>query len=246
MQASDPATDHQDTTLVCIARVHDHLRGGPHNFSFDRHYADATPEASTVVRHILQAEQAFLTRSAHFMLSQGIRQFLDLGSGLPTNALTTLSPEATVVHVDTDPAVVAHGRLLCRNHFLQADATHLNEVLVPLITAGTLELHKPIGLLAIGLPHLLPDTARALTFLPSYAKTLAPGSALALTHLTPWFADRLTPAATNLIAGPGNSLHPRRRRKVAKMFTGFDLVTPGLTTLSQPDTALLAGLGVKP
>ncbi|MET9633860.1 SAM-dependent methyltransferase, partial [Lentzea sp. NPDC006480] len=149
------------------------------------------------------------------------------------------------IHVDTDPAVVEHGRLMTARHnratFLQADATHLNKVLIPPICAGTLELHKPIGVLAVGLPHLLPDNARALTFLPFYGEILATGSALALTHLTPWFAGQLTPHTTPLIAGTGKSLHPRRRRKVMQMFAGFTLAEPGLLS----DTSMLAGLGFK-
>jgi hypothetical protein len=247
--SSDPATDHCPD-LVCPARVHDYLRGGPHSFSFDRDYANARFEAAQAVRTLLRHEQAFLNHAVQFMLSRGIRQFLNLGSGLPAHGTTldTLGlahPEAVVVHVDTDPAVIEHGRLISP-HFLQADATHVNEVLVPLITSGVLELHKPIGLLAIGLPHLLPDAARALTFLPSYAHTLAPGSALALTHLPPWFAGRLTTAAIPLIPGPGKPLHLRRRRKVTQMFAGFDLVDRGLISLAHQDTAILAGLGVKP
>ncbi|HEX8868204.1 MAG TPA: SAM-dependent methyltransferase [Lentzea sp.] len=229
--------------------MHDYLRGGPHSFSFDRDYAATNPEAARVVRVLLRREQAFLNHAVQFMLDQGIRQFLNLGSGLPAHGgvLTALGPEAVVVHVDTDPAVVEHGRLISGHHFLQADATRVHEVLVPPITSGVLELHKPIGVLAVGLPHLLPDTERALTFLPSYADTLVRGSALALTHLSPWFAGRLTTAATPLIAGPGNSLHPRRRRKVKQMFDGFDLVAPGLIALPHDDdTSMLAGLALKP
>ncbi|MDT7787371.1 MAG: hypothetical protein QOF58_5790 [Pseudonocardiales bacterium] len=249
--SSDPATAHHPD-LVCLARVHDYLRGGPHNFSFDRDYAGTNPEAARVVRVLLRREQAFLNHAVQVMLDRGIRQFLNLGSGLPAHggaldSLPHLCPEAQVVHVDTDPAVVEHGRLIAgsHSHFHQADATRVNEVLVPPITSGTLELHKPIGVLAIGLPHLLPDSARALTFLPSYGETLARGSALALTHLPPWFAGRLTAAATPLIAGRGNSLHLRRRRKVTQMFAGFDLADPGLIALSHQDTTILAGLGVK-
>ncbi|SFR29933.1 S-adenosyl methyltransferase [Lentzea waywayandensis] len=247
--SSNPATDHHYADLVCVARVHDYLRGGNHNFSFDRDYADAHPDAAQVVRKILSREQEFLNRAVQFMLDQGITQFLNLGSGLPArgtvlDTVVRLYPEAQVVHVDTDPAVVEHGRLIAgeRTHFLQADATCLSQVLIPPITAGTLKLHKPIGVLAVGLAHLLPESERALTFLPSYGETLAHGSALAATHLTPWFGGRFTPAAAQLIAGPCGSLHPRRRRKVAQLFTGFELVAPGLIA----DTSMLTGLALKP
>ncbi|MDX8149483.1 SAM-dependent methyltransferase [Lentzea sp. BCCO 10_0061] len=267
----DRATDQNDADMVCAARVHDYLRGGGHSFSFDRLYAEADPEVAGIVRGILRREHEFLNLAVQFMLDRGIRQFLDLGSGLPAkggvlDVTAQHCPEARVVHVDTDPAVVEHGRLIVggqheRAHFLLADATRLDRVLVPAIMEGTLELHRPIGVLAIGLAHLLEPAARALSFLPSYGAMLASGSALAVTHLAPWFAGRLTAEAAPLIAGPGGSVHPRRRRKVALMFEGFDLVEPGIISLShqwawglrapdpQPenvDTTLLAGLGIKP
>ncbi|MET9634791.1 SAM-dependent methyltransferase, partial [Lentzea sp. NPDC006480] len=112
--------------------MHDYLRGGTNNFSFDRAYANAAPEAARIVRNILRREQVFLNRAVQRMLDQGIRQFLDLGSGLPAeggvlDVTERLCPEARVIHVDTDPAVVEHGRLMTARHnratFLQADAT---------------------------------------------------------------------------------------------------------------------------
>ncbi|MFS8104219.1 SAM-dependent methyltransferase [Lentzea alba] len=268
--SSGRATDYHDADMVCIARVHDYLRGGEHNFSFDRRYADADPELAHVVRAILRRERSFLGHAVRFMLNQGIRQFIDLGSGLPAKGsvldiTAQLCPDARVVHVDADPAVVEYGRLILaeqneRTHFLLADATRLDHVLGPSIVAGMLELHRPIGVLAIGLPHLLSSSARALSFLSSYGAALARGSAVAVTHLVPWFADRLTTAAAPLMAGPGKSVYPRRRRKVALMFDGFDMVEPGIISLSRQwasgppapdplagneDTAMLAGLGIK-
>jgi O-methyltransferase involved in polyketide biosynthesis len=268
--SSGCTTDHYDANVVCIARVHDYLRGGGHSFSFDRRYADANPEVAQVVRGILRREHAFLNRAVQFMLDRDIRQFIDLGSGLPARGsvldiTAQLCSEARVVHVDTDPAVVEHGRLIigeqnARTQFLLADATPLDNVLIPAAMTGLLDLHRPIGVLAVGLPHLLSPTARASSFLPMYGAALARGSAVAVTHLAPWFAGRLTSAAAPLIVGPRRSVHPRRRRKVASMFDGFDIVEPGIISLSDqqawglaapdarlenPGTAMLAGLGIK-
>jgi hypothetical protein len=255
-----PLSDHHppppDTELVCVARVQDHLRGGEYSFSFDRECAEADPAAAGIVRGMLRDEHAFVHRAVQQMLDRGIRQFVDLGSGLPARGaalpvITRICPDVRVVHVDNDPAVVAHARMLFgdvreRECVVLADATRPDQVLVHCVAENLLDLRRPVGLLAIGLAHLLPASAGALSFLPSYGRALTAGSALALTHLAPGFPEPLTAEAISLIAGRGKPVHPRRKRKVTLMFGGFDLLDPGVFSLSDGDAAVLAGVGIKP
>jgi hypothetical protein len=226
---------------VCAARVCDYLRGGAEHFSFDRRYATALPDARWRVRQILALERSFLSRAVVLMLDRGIRQFLDLGSGIPSlggpcDMASLRGVRARVVHVDSDPAVIGHAKLLgpldngrCR--MLSADAMDAQTVLSSCVRASWLDPEEPIGVLAVGLMHLVPDHARPHETVQEFGAALPSGSAIALTHLAPSFAQAPSDQAAALIAGPRGLVYPRRRRHLVAMFAGLTLMRPGIVAL---------------
>ncbi|MFI9005925.1 SAM-dependent methyltransferase [Actinosynnema sp. NPDC053489] len=233
-------------------------------------FAPPHPTAAEEVRRLRRHEREFLTRATIFMLDRGIRQFLDLGSGLPTeggphDTLTYLGVDGRVVHVDSDPEVVRAGRSLVRDtgrrgHFLCADAADAHDVLAACAVNGWLDLDEPVGVLAVGLLHLLPPRSDPWSVVPRYCAPLVGGSAAAITHLAPRRTGADACEVARLVAGPGGSAHPRGHADVVDMFAGLRLVKPGVVALpyrwapglfpspappvAEPVTAL-AGLGVK-
>jgi S-adenosyl methyltransferase len=233
----------------------------------ERDFAESGSEPAGEVRSLRQGEQVFLTRAVIFMLDRGIRQFLDLGSGLPSaggvqDMTAYLGKAARVVHVDSDPNVVEQGSSRVREeprrtHFLRVDAADVDRVLTACAENGWLDLGQPIGVLAVGLLHLL---ARPHVMVQRYSTALAAGSVFAITHLAPGPAGGHSAAVERLIAGPGGSLHPRDHTEVASMLTALDIVQPGVSQLpyrwpsglfpplaqqAGKPLAILAGLGIK-
>jgi SAM-dependent methyltransferase len=217
------------------------------------------PQVAAVARR----NRAFLGRVVRFLLDQGIRQFLDLGSGIPTvgnvhEVAQEVDPGAKVVYVDHEPVAVAHSRLLLKGNphaeALEADATNAEAVLKSGQVDRLLDLGKPVGLLAITLGHYLPEVRGVFA---AYRDALAPGSYLALTHLTNDFAVLSDPRVAETMRKTQDHIHPRTKTEVRALFDGFELVEPGLTTSAnwRPDRlaavvdpeedGLYAGVGVK-
>ncbi|MET8762577.1 SAM-dependent methyltransferase [Lentzea sp. NPDC004782] len=228
---------------VCSARVHDYLLRGSNSFSADRRYADSFAAVQPRVRRLLRTERVFWTRAVCFMLDRGIRQFLDLGAGLPVHdGENDLAPfhgqddQVRFVHIDSDPAAVAHGSMLLSrrsdNLYLQADAADVAHVVSACVQSGAIDVRRPVGILAVGLLHLIPPRSRPKALVSRYCSVFAPGSVAAITHLTPRFGGEHRAEAARLIAGPDRTLYPRSRAAVQRMFSGLKLVQPGLTLLS--------------
>jgi hypothetical protein len=167
--------------------MYDYMLGGKDNFAVDRqaieHLAELIPEAVPLAR----ANRAFLQRAVRYVAAAGVRQFLDLGSGLPTQGSAhEVAPEAQVVYVDHDPVVAAHsmallegtGRAVC----VEADLLDADDVLAK---AGYfLDLDEPVGLVLVSILHYLPDPARPQRAVARLREQVAPGSYLVISHAT--------------------------------------------------------------
>ncbi|MEV6824223.1 SAM-dependent methyltransferase [Amycolatopsis sp. NPDC051102] len=252
-----------DLSRPSAARIYDYLLGGAHNLAPDRDVARKLEAIQPHVAGVARRNRAFLRRVVRFMLEQGVRQFLDLGSGIPTvgnvhEVAQEVDPEAKVVYVDYEPVAVAHSVMLLKDNpyaeALEADATNVEAVLKSEPVRKLLDLGRPVGLLAITLGHYLPEVRGVFA---AYRDALAPGSYLALTHLTNDFAVLRDPRVAETMRSTQDHIYPRTKDEVLALFGGFELVEPGLTTSAnwRPDRlaavvdpeedGLYAGVGVK-
>lgn len=224
-----------DTRVPNPARVYDYWLDGDHNFQADRELAEQIIRIMPGIRDASRLNRAFLRRVVEFMAAAGIRQFLDIGSGIPTvgnlhEIAQRADPECRVVYVDKDPVAVAHSRLLLdgndRTMVVRAD---LREVSRILSEAGRLlDFGRPVGLFMLLLLHFVPDSWDPAGLVARYRDNLSPGSYLALTHVA---ADSDTPELTDAIEAYKSTqvqAFPRTHGQVSRLFTGFDLVEPGL------------------
>ena len=241
------ASDDVDIEHASPARVYDYYLGGSHNFTVDRQMARQAIGLWPELPLIMQANRAFLRRSVRYLVAQGITQFLDIGSGIPTEGSVhqvaqVASPECRVVYVDIDPVAVAHSRDILtgndRADAIQADMRDVAGVFDDPRTRRLLDLSQPIGLLMIAMLHFVTDESDPANFVAEYRKMLAPGSYISLSHATHEGRPDQAGSHTELYRRAGAPLTMRSRAEVAELLTGFDLVPPGIVFLPlwRPDS----------
>jgi SAM-dependent methyltransferase len=262
-RASEPPSF--DTGIAHPARVYDYLLGGKDNYEADRAAAEELIESSPEVLPVVRANRAFLGRAVGYLAGEaGIRQFLDIGTGLPTAENThevaqRAAPEARVVYVDNDPIVLAHARALLDSTpegataYIEADARDTGLILRE--AAATLDFSQPVAVLALMVLHYIPDADDPARVVSQLMDAVSPGSYLAISTLTTdTGTDRITSVSSQLNKRMGPTrLTPRPRDQIARYFDGTDLIEPGLVHLLQwratadPDLApaALAGVGRK-
>jgi SAM-dependent methyltransferase len=222
-------------------------------------------------REIARLNRAFLRRAVLFLVESGIRQFLDIGSGVPTvgnvhEIAQQAAPDCRVVYVDKDPVAVAHSELLLqgneRTAVLQADLRDVDYVLGHQHCKRLLDFDRPIGLLTVMMLHFVPDSSAPKEVLARYRDAVVPGSYLVISHVTAdQRADQITDAAQAIKrSNSPDQLAYRSHAEVVDFFTGFDLVEPGVVGcgLWHPDRPgdisndpdvnahVYGGIGVKP
>ena len=225
------------------ARMYDYLLGGGHNFAVDRAVVEKALDVEPEGRRFAVMNRAFLRRTVLFLIEQGIRQFLDLGSGIPTvgnvhEVAQQVDPACRVVYVDIDPVAVAHSQLILAGNeravILRADVTDVPGVLGAVETRSILDFSQPIGILAVTMGHYISPEQDPVGVFGAYRDAVVPGSYLAMTHYT---RDFVSPAKAKRFIGVASTLtmtiFPRTRAEVLDLLAGFELVEPGLTTTSQ-------------
>jgi len=230
-----------DLEKPSAARSYDYLLGGNHNFQVDREFIEMLLEHQPEVKRFAIMNRAFMRRVVLFMLERGIRQFLDLGSGIPTvgnvhEIAQQVDPTARVVYVDNEHVAVAHSQLILEDNdnaaMVQADITRPRLVLNHPDTQRLLDFDQPIALLGITIGHyILPDNDPVSVF-ASYRDELAPGSYLALSHLTDDFDKAMGAEIAEKMKQTQNNIIARSRAEVLEFFGDFELVEPGLVTTS--------------
>jgi hypothetical protein len=223
------------------ARMYDYLLGGASNFAVDR---EAARQAATVFPHFriaVRVNRAFLGRAVSYLARQGIDQFLDLGSGIPTvgnvhEVARRHNPRARVAYVDHEPVAVTHARMLLGDDpysaVVQEDIRHPARVLASPRVTELLDLSRPVAVLAVAILHFLPDSMDPHGMLAAYRDACAPGSYLALSHgakvtLTDQqIADFLAQYART----PTPAVF-RTRPEIERFFAGYEPVEPGVTLL---------------
>lgn len=220
------------------ARVYDYYLGGDHNFAVDRKMGDEAIRLWPELPQIMQANRAFLRRAVHYCVEQGVRQFLDLGSGIPTvgnvhEVAQLAAPETRVVYVDTDPVAVAYSKTLLadndRADIVGADLRDPDAVLNSPEVAELLDLSEPTALMMAAVLHFVGEDSHPRDIVARYRDALAPGSYLAVSHATdegrPDLADEHADLYRQRTSTP---MTMRSRARITEFFDGFDLVDPGL------------------
>jgi S-adenosyl methyltransferase len=272
--ADDDWTTKINTSVPNPARIYDYLLGGKDNYPADREVADQVVAIAPVARDVVQDNRAFLRRAVRFLTREaGIRQFIDLGSGLPTQGnvheiAQAIAPEARVVYVDNDAMVVTHSRALLAGDNTLAVQADLRE---PGATLGhpevreLIDFDQPIALLLVAILHFLPDDQDPLGIVARFREALPAGSYLAISHGTrdvPARPDMSAEAMTEMGARVERlyqqttaSIVTRSRAQVERFFDGFELVDPGLVEIQRwrPDDersllpgGFYGGVGRKP
>jgi SAM-dependent methyltransferase len=226
-----------DTTVPNPARVYDYWLDGDHNFQADRELAETILRIMPGVRDAARLNRAFLRRAALFMVESGVRQFLDIGSGIPTvgnlhEIVQQADPECRVVYVDREPVAVAHSRLLLRGDdrcaVIRADLRDVNDIFEHEKVRELLDTDRPIGLFMLLLLHFVPDSWDPAGILARYRRRLAPGSFLALSHAAGDAESAGLSEAVEAYKSTQNQPYPRTHDQVLRFFDGFELVEPGL------------------
>jgi hypothetical protein len=230
-----------------VARVYDYILGGSHNFAVDRQVGRRMIELWPDFPLSMQANRAFLRRSVRYLVNQGITQFLDIGSGIPTEGnvhevAQVASPEARVVYVDIDPVAVAHSRTILDGNrhadIVQADLRDLPAILDDPRSRRLIDLTQPIGVLMVAILHFIPDQAEAASIVAQYRNVIASGSYLAVTHGSHGARSEQAEQASEFYRRTTAPLALRTRLEIEALLDGFDLVPPGLVfwPLWRPDS----------
>lgn len=241
-----------DTSRPHPARIYDYLLGGKDHYEVDQRAGDRLVGTAPEVRAGLRANRAFMRRAVRYVVARGVRQVLDIGTGLPTSpnvheVAQALAPDVRVAYVDNDPIVAAHANALLSSSgttsVMLGDLRDPRSVLDNPEVRRTIDFDEPVALLLVAVLHFLTDAEDPAGAVATLRDALAPGSFLVLSHATGDFADRT--AAQAVYSSATATLNLRSRAGVERFFDGFDLVEPGLTQVPfwRPDGPPEPGAG---
>ena len=241
--ASRPALK-LDTTVSHSARIWNYWLGGKDNFAVDREAGDKVAAMLPSIVAQARADRAFLGRAITYLAGEeGIRQFLDIGTGLPTADNThqvaqRVAAEARIVYADNDPLVLAHARALLTStpegacDYIEADLREPDTIVAQ--AARTLDFAQPVALMLLGILHHIPGTGQAYAIVGQLVAALAPGSFLAVNHSTSAIHGAAMEEAVahwNKVGTPSMTL--RTPQQITRFFDGLDLLPPGVVSCSR-------------
>lgn len=235
-----------DPTVPHAARRYDYWLGGKDNFAADRESGDAVAAAYPAIRTTVIENRRFLQRATrHLAAEAGVRQFLDIGTGIPTSPnvheiAQATTPESRVVYVDNDPIVLAHARALLTSApegataYVDADLRDPERILEHPDVLATLDLTRPVGLMLVAVLHFLRDSDDPYGVARRLIEAIPSGSYVAISHATTdlvpqHIADTAAPATTTSMI----DMAFRTRDQFAAFFDGLDLIAPGVTPVTE-------------
>jgi hypothetical protein len=242
-----------DTSVPHIARVYDYWLGGKDNFAADREMGERTLQAYPNLVYSVRANRAFLARTVRFLAAEaGIRQFLDIGTGIPTANNThevaqRVVPECRIVYVDNDPVVLSHAKALLKSDpqgacaYLDADLRDPEKILAD--AADTLDFSKPVAVMLIAVMHFVGDDTEAGAIINKLVGACVPGSFVAISHAASDIdAEQQTEMVRRLNESVAEKATLRDRAGVARLFDGLELIEPGVVRVTEwrPDSELEA------
>ena len=237
-----------DTRRANTARVYDYLLGGNHNFLADQDAARAFTSVDPNARTFARANRAFLGRAVRFLAGAGIRQFLDIGSGIPTQGnvhevAQQADPAARVMYADVDPVAIAHSKVILDGNahaaVIEGDLREPEKILGHEAVGRLIRPGEPTGLLLVAVLHFIADADDPWNLVARLRDALAPGSYLVLSHVTATgdtsVGEAFEKVYNRSVATP---IQLRPRADILRFFDGFELVEPGLVyvPLWRPDS----------
>lgn len=226
-----------DTTRASIARVYDYLLDGAHNFAIDRELALKGLELLPNLRDAARFNRAFLHRAVRFCLDQGIRQFLDIGSGVPTvgnvhEVAQAVAPDSHVVYVDNEPVAVAHSELILEGNdragVVWADAREPHTILSHPTTRRLLDFERPVAVLMVAVLHAIPDKDDPAGIVAQFRDAVVPGSFLAVSHGTSDRGSEQLRIYRDMFKDSQTPVVHRTHEEVFGLFDGWKLIEPGV------------------
>ena len=232
-----------DTTVAHSARRYDYWLGGKDNFAADRESGDAIAAAFPTVRTAVIENRRFVRRAAAFLAGHaGIRQFLDIGTGIPTSPnvheiVQGIAPASRAVYVDNDPIVLAHARALLTSSeegataYLDADLREPDKIISNAELQGIFDFSRPMALILAAILHFIPDEDDPYGIVARLVGALPKGSYLVMSHAT---NDFLAPQeVAEIVAGRYGPFFARSEAEFARFFEGFELVPPGIASVAE-------------
>ena len=257
--------DTVDTTKPSAARAYDAFLGGGHNFACDREFAGDAEKVFPGVALACRANREFLRRAVLFGLRSGIRQFIDIGSGIPTvgNAHEVAhewDPTCSVVYADNEAVAVAHSEMLLKDNehaaVIRRDLREPQALLDDRTTRELIDFDQPVMLLMLALLHFVPDDDDPAGLVRQYADALVPGSQLAITHATAAARPDEMRSLEALYATSSNPATARTPEWITGLFGEYELVEPGAVyasewrpddnTIDRENYLFFGGVGIKP
>ncbi|REE96721.1 SAM-dependent methyltransferase [Thermomonospora umbrina] len=268
MSEQERVPDSIDAGTPNVARMYDFYLGGKDNYEVDREMARQVMRHVPDLPFIARENRAFLRRAVRACVDAGVRQFVDLGAGLPTQGnvheiAQGAAPGSRVVYVDIDPVVLSHARALLMNvdgvTTIQGDVRRPDEILAHPELRDLIDFREPVAVLMVAVLHFVQDDDDPYGVVARLRAEMAPGSHLVISHIT---ADKQTPTvrdAARIYDRASAAVRQRSQAEVTRFFEGMELIEPGVTTLSlwRPDADLgppadadrqwaLAGVGRMP
>ncbi|SFS92701.1 SAM-dependent methyltransferase [Saccharopolyspora flava] len=246
-----------DVETPNAARMYDYYLGGSHNFASDRAAAARAVQVTPTMIPGARANRAFLQRAVRFFLDAGIRQFLDLGSGIPTvghvhEIAHAVDPSARVAYVDIEPIAVAHTRRMLSDTptvtVTQADLQDPQEVLNSPGVAELLDFAEPVAVLAVAVLHFVPDEKNPAAMLDAYCDAVAPGSFLAVSHITDHYdTPERVAEIDRLYSSTTNAARHRTFEDFKRLIGDRELVPPGAVYATdwRPDPGTVPAEGAR-
>jgi hypothetical protein len=235
-----------DTSRPHAARIYDYFLGGKNHFAADRDVAEKSLASIPSGRVGAREQRAFLGRAVRYLAGEaGIRQFLDIGTGLPTadnvhEVAQVIAPSARVVYVDNDPLVLAHARALLtssaegRTAYIHADLRSPDAILSSPVVQGVLDFSQPVALMLVGILHFLEDKDEPEAIIATLLDALPPGSYLTASHLNPEHDPEGVAAGVRAYRAGGVTVQARDSRELAALaFRDLKLVAPGVVSVSE-------------
>jgi len=234
-----------DTTKAHSARLYDYLLGGKDNYPPDREAAERLMKVMPSAQVMAQQNRLFMRRLTRYLAAgQGISQFLDIGTGIPTSPnlheiAQQINPAARVVYADNDPIVLAHAhaRLTSASQgrvaYIHADLRDTDSITTAPDLTATLDLSQPVALSILATLHFIPDDNQAYELVRRYMLPLPPGSFLALSMGTADYAPQGEGLAVSVSRAQGIRVRSRTRAEVSAFFDGLELIEPGVVPVHQ-------------
>jgi S-adenosyl methyltransferase len=232
-----------DSSVAHPARRYDYWLGGKDNFAADRESGDAIAEKFPAIRTAVVENRRFLRRAVTYLSREaGIRQFLDIGTGLPTASNThevvqSIAPDSRIVYVDNDPLVLVHARALLTSDpagataYVDADLRATDNILADPTLRAVIDLNRPVALMLLAILHFLPESDDPYAIVRHLTESLPSGSFLVVSHAT---SDYLPPGlVSDISSGRHGQGRLRTEAEIARFFDGLGLVEPGLVPVAE-------------